>query len=163
MNTKNNKSKQNSKSKIGNAFMELVQQNDIKDITVTAICAQANINRSTFYASYVDIYDLINKIGEKAFMDFKELHKDDDEFEYLIKLLKYIKKNRLFYKTYIKLRTNNYFDSSVFQGLNDFNTDDTFYNAYHRAGVSKVINLWIDNDCNIPPEELYNTIKRLRS
>ncbi len=164
MNKKDNKSKQNSKSKIANAFMELVDSKAIKDITVTDLCIKANVNRSTFYACYIDIYDLIEKIGEKAFRDFQELHKDDSDFEYLIKLLRYIKENQLFYKTYAKLRTDNYFDNVGFGRLNKHIEPDDAYTEYNRAfvraGASKVINLWLERDCDITPEELYEIIKK---
>ncbi len=167
MNVKNNKSKQNSKSKIANAFMQLIQNKDIKNITVTEICVHANVNRSTFYASYLDIYDLIEKIGNKAFKDFKELHKNDTDSEYLIKLLHYIKENQLFYKSYSKLRTDNYLDNTFFESLNNNSNNSNYlseiYHIYHRAGVSKVINHWLQNDCNTTPDELYFIIKKIKT
>ncbi len=161
MNTKNNKLKQSSKSKIGTAFMTLMETNTVKDITVSDICKTANVNRSTFYANFIDIYDLIDKIGGKAFADFQELHKDDSESDYLLKLLHYIKDNQLFYKTYAKLRINNYFQHIDFRA---YTTDsnsiyDEYHKAFLRAGVSKLINLWLERDCDISPDELYDIIK----
>lgn len=67
MNTKNNKRKKESIRKIQKAFMELIQTKDYKDITVTMICTLAKINRSTFYASYLDVYDLVDKMRNKGF------------------------------------------------------------------------------------------------
>ena len=57
MNTKNNKRKRESRAKIESVFVELLQANELNQITVSDICSLAGLNRSTFYANYVDIYD----------------------------------------------------------------------------------------------------------
>ena len=58
MNTPNNKRKRNSQEKIEKVFIQLIQKKNITEISVSTICEKANINRSTFYANYLDIYDL---------------------------------------------------------------------------------------------------------
>ena len=57
MNKPNNKRKKDSQEKIERAFIELIQTRNIEDITVTDICNITKLNRSTFYANYLDIYD----------------------------------------------------------------------------------------------------------
>jgi AcrR family transcriptional regulator len=42
---------------IQSAFAALVSKNDIKDITIKELCEMADINKSTFYLHYKDIYD----------------------------------------------------------------------------------------------------------
>ena len=44
---------------------------------VTDICKKANLNRSTFYANYLDVYDLADKIKEKLESDVAELYQDE--------------------------------------------------------------------------------------
>lgn len=46
-------------------FVQLVQTKEINQISVTEICKKANINRSTFYDNYLDVYDLADKITEQ--------------------------------------------------------------------------------------------------
>ena len=53
---------QYSKRVIREALYELMQQKPLNKITVTEICALADVNRSTFYAYYTDIFDLHRKI-----------------------------------------------------------------------------------------------------
>lgn len=43
---------------IRSAFSQLITQKDINDITIKELCNVANINKSTFYLHYHDIYDL---------------------------------------------------------------------------------------------------------
>lgn len=63
MNTKNNKRRRESKHKIENAFIELLQEKEVTAISVTDICKLANVNRTTFYANYLDMM-----LGSKALL-----------------------------------------------------------------------------------------------
>lgn len=47
---------------IRNAFLELRSKRALEKITVKELCALAQINKSTFYAHYQDIYDLSEKL-----------------------------------------------------------------------------------------------------
>lgn len=51
-----------SKDNIKNAFIELRTKKELRKITVKELCEKANINKSTFYAHYEDIFDLSNQI-----------------------------------------------------------------------------------------------------
>ena len=47
---------------IKQAFGELLNEKDLRKITVTDIVERANISRGTFYAHYLDVYDLYTAI-----------------------------------------------------------------------------------------------------
>ena len=51
-----------SKRVIREALYELMKERPLNKITVTQICETADVNRSTFYAYYTDIYDLHTSI-----------------------------------------------------------------------------------------------------
>lgn len=53
---------QYSRRVIREALYELMKEKPLNKITVTEICALADVNRSTFYAYYTDIFDLHRKI-----------------------------------------------------------------------------------------------------
>ena len=76
MNIKNNKRKRNSIKKIERAFVDMLQSKEINQISVTDICKKTGLNRSTFYANFIDIYDLADKLREKLEQDFGEQFKD---------------------------------------------------------------------------------------
>ena len=65
MNTKNNRRKRASMQKIEQVLVELLQTKELNQISVSDICKRAGLNRSTFYANYVDIYGLADAIREK--------------------------------------------------------------------------------------------------
>lgn len=169
MNVMNNKRKRNSQEKIEKAFLEFIQTKDIEDISVTDICKSTGLNRSTFYANYVDIYDLIDKIKDKMINDFFNVYKEEainkvHSYDFL-KLFQHIKDNQLFYKTYFKLNMDlsssvefidegevNRFDRSV--------KDIDYHVTFFKAGLNAIIKKWLDNDCDKSPEEIQNIIKK---
>ena len=78
MNIKNNKRRKESQDKIERAFIELLQNHEIKDITVSDLIKMTGLNRSTFYANYIDIFDLADKTREKLENEFSNLFADYD-------------------------------------------------------------------------------------
>lgn len=51
---------------IKNAFLELRSKQALEKITIKELCGLAQINKSTFYAHYDDIYDLSEKLQMEA-------------------------------------------------------------------------------------------------
>lgn len=52
---------------IRQSLLELLKSRPIEKITVTDICARADINRGTFYVYYADPYDLLAQIEQELF------------------------------------------------------------------------------------------------
>lgn len=107
MNTKNNRRKRASMQKFEQVLVELLQTKELSQISVSDICKRAGLNRSTFYANYVDIYGLADAIREKLEAQVAELYKDEvmqgfNSNNYLI-LFQHIAQNQIFYRTYFKL------------------------------------------------------------
>ena len=50
------------KSVIRQALFDLLKEKPLNKITVTDICKMADINRSTFYSYYEDVYALLTQI-----------------------------------------------------------------------------------------------------
>ena len=56
-----------SKKMIRESLYELMKEKPLNKISVTEICKKADVNRSTFYAYYTDIYDLHQQITKDFF------------------------------------------------------------------------------------------------
>ena len=101
MNVKNNKRRKESQEKIEKSFIELLQTRELKEITVSDIIKSTGLNRSTFYANYVDILDLADKTRHTLENTFSNLFADYDYFNErsgALKMFKHIKENQIFYK-----------------------------------------------------------------
>ena len=82
MNTPNNKRRKQSQEKIEKVFIELLQTKELNEISVTDICKLSHLNRSTFYANYLDVYDLADKVKEKLEEEVKSLYADETTKKY---------------------------------------------------------------------------------
>lgn len=79
MNTKNNRRRRESREKIEGAFMERLQTCELTGITVSELCKATGLNRSTFYANYMDIYDLAGQVRERIEEEVRGLYCEDHE------------------------------------------------------------------------------------
>ena len=72
MNTKNNQRYRDSEKKIRDALMKLMEDQELEDVTVMDICKEADIHRTTFYAHYEDIYDLMEQVERQIRRELSE-------------------------------------------------------------------------------------------
>lgn len=89
MNKANNKRRKESQEKIEKEFVHLIQTKELNEITVSEICKNTKLNRSTFYANYLDIYDLADKIKDRLIEDVTDLYEDERTKITPMTLLKY--------------------------------------------------------------------------
>lgn len=167
MNTKNNKRRRDSVEKIEKAFIELLQERELKEITVSDIIKLTGLNRSTFYANFLDVYDLADKLREKLETDFAELFTDDTgnrEQSGAVKMFTHIKDNQIFYKTYFKLgydEQNKIMIYDVKRAEKDFgNRHIKYHIEFFRNGINAIIKLWLQGGCQESPEEMAEIIKQ---
>ena len=167
MNVKNNKRRRDSQEKIQKAFVELLQTRELKEITVSDIIKQTGLNRSTFYANYLDIFDLADKTREKLEQDFSNLFADYDYFierTGALKMFTHIKENPIFYKTYFKLCYEDQHLVSVYDPRRAAQELDDTLVKYHieffRNGLNAIIKLWLSGGCQESPEQMAEVLKQ---
>ena len=167
MNTKNNKRKRDSQDKIEKVFINLLQTNELEKITVSDIVKAAALNRSTFYANFIDIYDLADKTREKLEKEFSNLFLDYDYFNErsgALKMFKHIKENQIFYKTYFKLCYDDKHLVSICDPKRAEKENVANNLKYHieffRNGLNAIIKLWLAGGCEESPEEMAEVLKQ---
>lgn len=167
MNTPNNKRKKESQEKMEKVLVELLRYKELNEISVTDICKKAKVNRSTFYANYLDIYDLADKIKEKLENDITELYQDEivkcyNSNNYL-KIFYHIKENQLLYKTYFKLNYDKDYKIKKFdthQAAEYFNNEFIDYHiTFFMNGFNAIVRKWLNNGCKETPEEINHIIE----
>lgn len=167
MNTKNNKKRKNSIIKIEDAFLLLIQEKNLNEITVSLICSVAGLNRSTFYANYLDIYDLADQVLDRLAAEIKPLyasvpyvHRDD----LYLRLLTHIFENQLLYKTCFKLNYNAGYPIGVYdEKLAEerfHNQHINYHTAFFRAGFNQIVQMWLESGCRETPEEIAEIIRQ---
>lgn len=85
---------------IKESFIKLLKQKPISKITIKEICEDADVNRATFYAHYLDQYNLLHQIEMDLIDDINQyldsyyfIDKTEAPTEMLEKILEYIKEN----------------------------------------------------------------------
>lgn len=160
-----NKKRKASIEKIEKTFLQLIQKKNIEEISVSTICEIAQLNRSTFYSNYIDIYDLVDKVKQKMeeeFAQFQLTNNAQQNYEGYLNMFRYIKDNQIFFKTYFKLESI----SMKYPTQYHIELAEKYYNNkfidYHieffRAGLNAVIKKWLNSGCKETPEEINEII-----
>ena len=167
MNVKNNRRRKESQEKIEKAFIELLQNHEIKEITVSDIIKRTDLNRSTFYANYLDVYDLADKAREKLENEFSNLFANYDYFNErsgALTMFRHIKENQLFYKTYFKLCYDDKHLVSIYDTKRaekeQISSNIRYHIEFFRNGLNAIIKLWLAGGCKESPEEMAQELKQ---
>ena len=167
MNTKNNKRKRESMHKMEQVLIELLQSKELHEVSVSDLCNQAGLNRSTFYANYMDIYDLADKLREKLEGEVAALYEEEITRSYnsndYLKLFQHIARNQIFYETYFKLGYDEQYHIWQYDTeLAEKHFDNRFI-LYHmeffKSGLTRIIKLWLQNGCRETPEEMAEILR----
>lgn len=167
MNTKNNRRRRESMERIEKVFIGLLQTKELHEITVSDICKDSGLNRSTFYANYVDLYDLANKVRERLEEEVRRLYEAEttqgfNSNDYL-KLFRHIKENPLFYRTYFKLGYDNQNQMSLYdihQAQRYFSNRHIAYHiTFFKSGFNAIVKMWLMGGCKETPEEMDEIIR----
>ncbi len=135
----------NTAAKMDDALVLLLEHKDFKDISIMDVCEKAGVNRSTFYAHYENLYDLLKETQERAVSeffasfggaiktDFSKMSADELIFispQYLVPYLSFIKQNKRLYEVY-----NN---SGAFQigEMDERLIENVFVPIYAKNGVT---------------------------
>lgn len=179
MNTKNNQRFQNMDRKLKSTLLELLKTMDFEKITVKKICETAQVNRSTFYAHYTDIFDVMNQMEEHLNQELLESYTADDLNDDIgfpswpfIPFLRHIKKHQYFYKISLQHRK----DFPIKQGFEPVWTqiikpkceaagitsenEIMYYFVYFQAGFTMVLKRWVDTGCQESEEEMALTLHK---
>ncbi len=171
-----------SKRIIRESLFQLMKEKPLNKISVTEICKTADVNRSTFYSYYTDIYDLHEKIiGEFFFVQenvikhIRESIKNKaalSEFSYsdfyniVYYYLKTVKDNMDLYKFIFSQNSSNTVHTSF--GKATYHTIREVLNplieetraielgkafTFVAGGTTAFIMKWVENDCGTTVEE----------
>lgn len=166
MNTKNNRRFREMEIRLEAATLELMKHTDFEKITVKKICETAGVNRSSFYAHFTDIYDLLDRMETFLHQELLESYTEqpDSPNEPLsaasfLPFLKHIKKHQYFYRIALKTRR----DFPLRQGFEELweqvikprceqagvtsEEEMLYYFVYFQAGFTMVLKRWVDSDC----------------
>ncbi|WP_296879951.1 TetR-like C-terminal domain-containing protein [Thomasclavelia sp.] len=158
-------------------FISLLKQKPINKITVKELCEMAEINRTTFYKYYLDIYDLMDKIEEEILEELHETMRSsilDGIDKTLIKVLEKMKENGSLYITLFSENGDTKFPLKIFQMcyaefstyINEqfphlSKTKQALIYVYTAQGSSGILDYWINDGMQESPKEIASFITQL--
>lgn len=178
----------NTAVKMDKALISLLERKSFEYITVSEICKEARVNRSTFYLHYENTCDLLDECI-RYLIDSFLLYFDVDTSrishrfgnlelselnyitaEYVHPYLSYIKENHRIFSTALSNSGTLGFDSvfqQMFSNIFDpilerfhYPADDRRYvMLYYLNGVNAIVMQWIRDDCRKSIEEIFRIIQ----
>ena len=162
---------------IRQSFVKLLKQKPISKITIKEICEDADINRATFYAHYLDQYDLLHQIETGIIDDINQYLNNCDlknvskvPAQMLDKILEYIKENAEIFK--LLLLSSNadiQFQQEItkiigqqhFPAMAADKEDSEYMFLFFANGAIGLIVKWLKDDMKKPVSEMSNLILKL--
>ena len=143
MNTPNNKRTLATEECLKNTLISLLKDKELADITVTELCDTADIERSTFYAHYEDVFALGNACATDIEKQLSEAPHATDDFAWIFE---YIKGHPEVFSIYFKLGVSK--------------TTGDYKKIFFRTGAYSVAKMWFDGGCVESSEQMGEIIKR---
>jgi AcrR family transcriptional regulator len=165
------------KQTIKDAFWELYKEKKIEKITVKDITLKAGYNRSTFYAYFTDVYDILEQIEEDLMPGIEHLPPIDtsrkhspDFFENIITIYE---KNSIYYSVLLSengdprfaIKLKNVFKSMMMEAIANrvsISPEEMDYALEFLVGATlSTVKHWFDQDKNIPMRQLIPLMYKL--
>lgn len=141
-------------------LLEMLQERPLSKISVRELCSRADINRSTFYIHYKDIYDLFDFLEQEAVDQVTQYMKHrvnrDKQEDAMADLLTYLRDNASLHATLMRssLTYDDRVRETVFQVYLKYYQDigkelsekDAYRIEFNTAGTAKLIEKWLLND-----------------
>jgi AcrR family transcriptional regulator len=167
----------NTAVKMDLALISLLKKKPFEYITISELCNEAGVNRSTFYLHYENIGDLLNETAKYLIDDFVSYFSDNEKDfcwnfsdcektqlnficdKYLVPYLTYIKDNKEVFATLMSNGKSLGFDKTyerMFENI--FNpildrfeyppNDRQYVMMYYLNGINALVSEWLKNDCD---------------
>lgn len=175
MNTTNGKIAEQSKRKIADALLVVLQQYDYKEITITQLAQEAKLSRKTFYRLFTDKEDVLSYLFEKLYIEcFEQIKSKEtsyywdvvqcyfDFWEERKALLLTLKQSNLLSVLFDGAYKYSF---SIFEYIrskdvaNQLSVPLPYLLAYSVGGMHSMLLKWVENDMTVPSCMLIEILK----
>lgn len=175
MNTTNGRIAEQSKMKIANALLAIMEQYHFKEITITQLSQEAGLSRKTFYRLFADKEDILSYIFNNLYIECLEQMKSHNTQNYWDVVQCYFNfwEER---KMLLHIFKQNHLLSVLFEGaykysfsifeyryskdiVDNFSLHLPYLLAYSVGGMHSMLLKWAENDMVIPSHILIEQLK----
>ncbi len=168
------------RKQLRDGLARLMEKKSIRDIKVKELVEEVDINRSTFYLHYSDIYDMLSKIEEELIEEIEEalrqypLGEGRKSMDFLCRMFEIMEENREIYKALcgqngdanFVVRLENMVGSEALRSLATLfeqvpKREISFLYAYCLNGCLGMVKMWLIYDGKETPEEMAGLMVRM--
>ncbi|MFI3133806.1 TetR/AcrR family transcriptional regulator [Staphylococcus warneri] len=174
------------KSAIKHAFIQLLKERGLENITVQDIADKADINRGTFYLHYEDKYLLLTDMEDECidqiskFTQFSEIQGDNVEMiatlfidKVLRNIIQHVYDNLDFYNTILSLERKSRLEEKIIDLIqenmkNQISVDneiegipEMYFHSYVYGATISIIRYWVLDTNRISVDELVTHIFKI--
>ena len=180
MNKKNNQRAQDTDERIIRAVHQKIvaEHKPVSKITVREICEEAGINRSTFYAHYMDIYDVVEKVEKQmSKMLTSSILELVDHASSVNSIFEQVFAFVAQYKEFYQMYFGEMHQSGVINVAWEMLSDKTqnipyqelgyqnqkelkYAGAFFVSGLTAILRLWVEDGCQETPAEMVQILER---
>lgn len=177
MNKKQPETTMKTKQTIKDAFWALYKEKKIEKITVKDITLKAGYNRTTFYAYFTDVYDVLEQIEDDLMPGVEHIPPttvpEDTDFDFIGGLISIYEINSDYYSVLLgengdpsfAIKMKNVFKSMMMQTLkiqvNMSEVEIDYALEFLIGATLSIIKHWYDEDKNISMDELMPLMHKL--
>ncbi len=166
---KREKQRAKTRQNIKDAFVELLKEKHIDQITVTELARKADVDRKTFYLYYPTVYDVVREIEDGIIAGLKELlenHATSDWRIFLTGLNGIMEKDLEYYMVIAKNKELSFLVDECMNILIDIlresllkkketvSVKDEVLICYAASGILGVYENWLKSEEKMPLEQL---------
>ncbi len=164
------------KSMMKSALLELLEKKPLEKITVTDVCTLADVNRSTFYAYYVDVGMLLTEIEDDVLSQLPVLSGEElssgDFIDVVEEFFEYVRNNKRLFRTLLVIRDSGNFNRRLvdvvmekYRSPLDKNNEikDRYEYIYCVNGVVGILKEWIMTDFPISSRSFAEIVLHMAS
>ena len=157
-----------------NALIVCMQQKPFNRITVREICETADINRSTFYMHYKDIYELLDEIEEQVYQEIDAIFsKESPSIHNMEQLLDYVQTHKTLlecllqqgsglaisrFSTILHAHYGKYLRRYAGNG---FSAENEYLYEFLYTGILGVLQKWLQNECKDDRNQVADVMWRM--
>ncbi len=179
MNTKNNQRVRLTKRLFHESMIRLLQKKPLYEITVSQLCSDSELNRSTFYKYYENVRDVYEELEQEAILQSETCIqgvKTIDEESVILqleKLLSYIQEHSALYLLLLENSADGDFPYKLIHNAMEFvmhipellqeewRGKEDYCFVYVISGSLTVIRKWLRDGLKESPHEIASVIYRL--
>lgn len=158
------------------ALLELLEEKSLEKITVTQVCSKADVNRSTFYAYYQDVGELLSELEDGVLEKIPGAQKvpvarTDSEFvDTLERFFDYVKENRRLFTILLIRRGSGNFNHRLLDAVMEKHLKptqqeptrlDRYAYVYCINGVMGILKEWLQEGFPFSSREFGQIVLRM--